>query len=634
MANKNIGESQNKVYTNFVNDKPWVNPEVPPKASHVPSYPGTNAGALFGFDVKRKSLNNTPIKPPVKESYKDNTATQNANTYPINKDDSGGINNASNHQDNKTQAIRIDSGACTALERGLHNIQSKVDAVDKKAEDLDDSYKTVPVKFGEVQSKMAYKSSQVEELDRRNKVHSAKIHELERALKNVKMENETIRGRAGPGGSMGPIAEDGYQNGYGSPRGYQPDPYQDRDQPPQPAKIQDREPMHKPDYKNDQYGHAHHGGGGPGEEPYWGFNRYYDPQFLTAYRREHVPYQTKQDEREQEEEWRRKKQEEEEKILKDKPKTYDYTAPYQSLYPPRDINKYFHDSKYLDERPEPKPDEYYFNDDIPMAPAHGTQGTTYERDYDDPRKQGPAEPSPGGLYIIRFHDTGFSEVNLSLKEQQTIIRSNGGYVLGISRKHNVIALEGDAGWRYSRDQNPRPQVRCRHQLVDDAIAVIWFPSEKKAFDFFSNSFRNRFRQEGFPSPHGWEGHFIPLLNPPFLRNLDTYMVIEILNAGRANPEKQRSIQQFEAETRQAILRYMPNSIPFIASATKALTRGEYFKPGTLCRDKSKIFISRFDSMAEMSELWSSGLIQDALHKGNITGPVNVFAFSLKDWQDH
>ncbi|XP_052817042.1 uncharacterized protein LOC128243353 isoform X1 [Mya arenaria] len=544
MANKNIGESQNKVYTNFVNDKPWVNPEVPPKASHVPSYPGTNAGALFGFDVKRKSLNNTPIKPPVKESYKDNTATQNANTYPINKDDSGGINNASNHQDNKTQAIRIDSGACTALERGLHNIQSKVDAVDKKAEDLDDSYKTVPVKFGEVQSKMAYKSSQVEELDRRNKVHSAKIHELERALKNVKMENETIRGRAGPGGSMGPIAEDGYQNGYGSPRGYQPDPYQDRDQPPQPAKIQDREPMHKPDYKNDQYGHAHHGGGGPGEEPYWGFNRYYDPQFLTAYRREHVPYQTKQDEREQ------------------------------------------------------------------------------------------AEPSPGGLYIIRFHDTGFSEVNLSLKEQQTIIRSNGGYVLGISRKHNVIALEGDAGWRYSRDQNPRPQVRCRHQLVDDAIAVIWFPSEKKAFDFFSNSFRNRFRQEGFPSPHGWEGHFIPLLNPPFLRNLDTYMVIEILNAGRANPEKQRSIQQFEAETRQAILRYMPNSIPFIASATKALTRGEYFKPGTLCRDKSKIFISRFDSMAEMSELWSSGLIQDALHKGNITGPVNVFAFSLKDWQDH
>ncbi|KAH3768873.1 uncharacterized protein LOC127845355 isoform X3 [Dreissena polymorpha] len=338
--------------------------------------------------------------------------------------------------------------------------------------------------------------------------------------------------------------------------------------------------------------------------------------------------------RREEEEWRRKKQEEEEKIMKDKPKTYDYTALYQAHNPPRDINKYFHDSKYLEDAPKPMDDEAYFNDDIPMRPANGTHGTTYERFFENPRKQGPMEPSPGGLYIVRFHDSGYSEVNLSLKEQQTIVRSFNGYVLGIARKQNVIALEGDAGWRFSRDQQPRPQVRCRHQCVDDAVAVLWFPDQKKAFDFFSNSFRNRFRQEGFPSPHGWEGHYIPLQSPPFLKTLDTYLVLEIMNVSRSSEERQRAVQQFEVQTRQRILKFIPNSLPFVASATRLFGRDEYFKPGTLFKDKSKVMISRFDSMAELSQLWREGIIQEGLRENNITGNINVFAFSLKDWQDY
>lgn len=80
-------------------------------------------------------------------------------------------------------------------------------------------------------------------------------------------------------------------------------------------------------------------------------------------------------------------------------------------------------------------------------------------------------------------------------------------------------IDGDADWRFSRNQNPRPQIAVRHKNVEDAIGVLWFPYREKAFDFFSNSFRNRFKQQGFPTPHGWEGHFVPLNSPPFMSKI-------------------------------------------------------------------------------------------------------------------
>ncbi|XP_052232180.1 uncharacterized protein LOC127845355 isoform X2 [Dreissena polymorpha] len=552
MANKVIDASvQQKVYTNFVNKKPWVHPDVwqPPRPG--PSLPGQNASALFGYEIKRRSLSDVP---PVQKPVADNNSNgvnSNSSGKPIGVSERSGVNkdelitDAIKQSENKS--TRIESGACTALERGLHTVQDKVNAVNKKADNLDDQWKFAPGKVAEVEADMTLKNNQAEELEWRNKLHSAKIHELERELRSMKVENDVIKGRLGA--PIPEIDEDGARNGYSeSPRrGYDADQYNtprgapvDTDRTLPPPEPQGRG---KPQYKNDQYGHAHHAGG-DGEEPYWGFNRYYNPDYVTAYRREHVPYYAKQEEKTK------------------------------------------------------------------------------------------MEPSPGGLYIVRFHDSGYSEVNLSLKEQQTIVRSFNGYVLGIARKQNVIALEGDAGWRFSRDQQPRPQVRCRHQCVDDAVAVLWFPDQKKAFDFFSNSFRNRFRQEGFPSPHGWEGHYIPLQSPPFLKTLDTYLVLEIMNVSRSSEERQRAVQQFEVQTRQRILKFIPNSLPFVASATRLFGRDEYFKPGTLFKDKSKVMISRFDSMAELSQLWREGIIQEGLRENNITGNINVFAFSLKDWQDY
>ena len=36
-------------------------------------------------------------------------------------------------------------------------------------------------------------------------------------------------------------------------------------------------------------------------------------------------------------------------------------------------------------------------------------------------------------------------------------------------------------------------------------------------------------------------------------------------------------------------------------------RDAYFKPGSLIHDKSKVFVSRFDSMVELSDMWSRGM---------------------------
>lgn len=425
----------------------------------------------------------------------------------------------------------------TALGNTVKDSKDKTDTVDKRIEATDQALRP------EVDSDMAYDGYRMNELEQRNMKHSAKIHELERELRNVKMENSKIKGQLiGPDAHNGLNEKGGYldriperyetkANSYQDP-GYS-DAYKTRQEPePQPAPGRRQ-------YENEQHRVAHRHGGAD-EEPYWGFNKFYNQQFITSYRRQNVPYYTKLEE---------------------------------------------------------------------LEKTHA---------------------QPGGIYLIRFHDSGFDEVRLAFREQQTLIKTYEGKVLGIARKHNVYAIEGDADWHYSRNQQHRQQVRINYKSVDDAIATLWFPSRERAEEFCGNHFRNRFQQHNFPTPHSFEAHYIALLAKPFLRDLDTYLVIEVLNAKRYSPDQ---IQRFDSETREAILQFIPNSIPFVASTIEG---HRTLKPGStaLFRDRnSKVFVSLFSSMSEISDLWARGIIQNKLAEWNITGPINVWAFALKDWQD-
>ena len=45
----------------------------------------------------------------------------------------------------------------------------------------------------------------------------------------------------------------------------------------------------------------------------------------------------------------------------------------------------------------------------------------------------------------------------------------------------------------------------------------------------------------------------------------------MMNIGPSNQEKLRNIQEFEAEAREEVLKYIPNSLPFVASVLKVGT---------------------------------------------------------------
>ncbi|XP_053401254.1 uncharacterized protein LOC123549503 isoform X2 [Mercenaria mercenaria] len=394
---------------------------------------------------------------------------------------------------------------------------------------------------------MAYEGRRVEELEMRNKQHSAKIHELERELRNVKMESNRIKGQFSV--QDGPYTNNGFtERGVSydrSPERYQerPDYYPDpryseaqgnpRDQAPQ-------DPAGRPQYKNEQHRITHRPGGADGES-YWGFNKFYNPQYVTAYRREHIPFYAKAEEKEKH------------------------------------------------------------------------------------------EQRAGGLYIIRFqdNDTAYEDVVVALRQLQPIIKSNFGYILGIARKHHVYPIEGDPGWLFSKAQQHRhPGIRIPCKNVEEAVAVFWFPNKDKAKAVFDNSFHNRFKDPCFPTPHSFEAYYIPLLTPPILSNLNTYLVIEVLNARRYYTE---DLQDFQTKAGEAISQFTKTNLRFIASALEG--RAD-FKPKTLFDGKSKVFISRFDSMVQLSELWETKTIQNILGGSGITGPRNVWAFSLQDWDDN
>ncbi|KAL4235439.1 hypothetical protein ACF0H5_007075 [Mactra antiquata] len=481
----------------------------------------------------------------------------------------------------------------TAVQRDTNKANAKVVSVGVKADELDSDYRGVPTRVGEVEAEMASSGYKVDELELRSKLHSAKIFELERELKNVRNENNHLKGQYGSQSPRHNPQQFGQQNGsYGQPRNddHYSDPYSDPYQQqhanqgyPGVKEMHQRnvgnaaeEPRGKRVYANEQHNVLHHAQEVDGV-PYWGMNKYYDPQYSTAYRREHVPYLAMREQ-------------------KDKPRTYDYTAPYQAMFPPRDINKYFHDSKYLDDentKPEPKPDEYYFGTQefAPPFKNPGTGLSTYELAYIPPGHSKKTQQIPGGLYIMRFHSSGTEEVEIALKQQQTIIKSFSGHVLGVSGKDQVVVLEGDADWRYGKGPS---------RNVADSIALMWFPSRDKAFDFYSNSFRNKFKQQGFPTPHGWECHYIPMRTPVMFRALNTYLVVELLNGAKHSKDK---IDYFEQSAKQTIHDVNPNSMPMVATAARDV---ESFRPGPLFKARSAVFISRFGSIREACDAWQSG----------------------------
>lgn len=230
---------------------------------------------------------------------------------------------------------------------------------------------------------------------------------------------------------------------------------------------------------------------------------------------------------------------------------------------------------------------------------------------------------------MRYDDSGHEEVNVALRNMQTIIKSYDGYVMGLARKHCIFVLEGDCGWKFSKKEEIHPRIGFRHRLANNGIGVLWFSGPDKAHGFFCNSFRNPFKEQGFPTPGGFECFFVPMNTQPVFRTHDTYLLIEFTNANKCPPE---DMLGFEAEAREEIQKIVPSCYPMVVSCLQH--RENSFKPGSFLKPNSKLFISRFSSQTDVATVWNSGILQELRKKYNLNAlRMNVESFSLKDWQD-
>lgn len=191
------------------------------------------------------------------------------------------------NKEKPSDVVKNKRDSLTAIERSVKESSDRAEAVDKRLESLGPD------------SDMAYEGNRMNELEQRNRQHSVKIHELERELRNVQLENRRIKGQLiGPdthnrfnerGGDLGRIPERYEANDYSDPR--YPEMNRNRPEADLPQAHGRRQ------YENEQHRIAHRQGG-PDEKPYWGYNKLYDPQFITAYRRGQVAYYTNLEERE------------------------------------------------------------------------------------------------------------------------------------------------------------------------------------------------------------------------------------------------------------------------------------------------------------------------------------------------
>jgi hypothetical protein len=185
----------------------------------------------------------------------------------------------------------------TVEEKNLNDANGSLDKENKREINTANRKDSPGLKSEKDNSEMAYEGRRVEQLEQKNKLHSAKIHDLEHELRKVKLENDMIKGHFSE--HDGPHSHNGHSDRdtrYNPDRDARynrgPERYEERSEPRYPDPYGQRQeqappgpPPGRPQYKNEQ-----HRLGYRDEDTYWGFNKLYDPQFLTAYRREHIPY--------------------------------------------------------------------------------------------------------------------------------------------------------------------------------------------------------------------------------------------------------------------------------------------------------------------------------------------------------
>ena len=72
----------------------------------------------------------------------------------------------------------------------------------------------------------------------------------------------------------------------------------------------------------------------------------------------------------------------------------------------------------------------------------------------------------------------------------------------------ILVMEGTGGWYLDRDDGSG-----RYRKTENSMAVLWFSSMDKC-DEFMRARENPFREGDFPTQHGYDSFFLPLLTMP------------------------------------------------------------------------------------------------------------------------
>lgn len=462
----------------------------------------------------------------------------------------------------------------SAVRRDLGNVNDKIDIVNTKLEII--NLKLQSKNPEAIAESMDSQTHRLKELEERNNIHSRRLKLLQKEIDHVHTENDILLG---------------YVTNRESPRGFQqwkePDNMNDRmaDE----MKVNNEVPQGKYD-KDDRIGNPVPGSPNRGQ-----------PITLDLRQKEETnrgiasPRKTNNGPNDYRKPETGENPWEQHENRKEKPEDFDYDefqrqrrAQIYSVYDQTAINPHHWEQK-------PKHRKYPWYD-------HETH------------------PYPGGFLIMRFDDSGCDVCTIALKTQQSICRHAGGYLLGIARKDRIFVYESapskQKNWTIARKQ---PYKDCL--LTEDALAVFWFTKKDAAAAFFENGHRNRFREPCFPTPNGYEAFYVPLLVPP-TKPLNTFFCVELLDAKKYSQE---DLTQFEGEVRNDMLRVYPDCLPMVVSS---LAGREVFKPGTLISPYSKFYISRFEAQRQVDQIWNLGMIQALRHKWRLTGPMNVFSFSI------
>ena len=87
---------------------------------------------------------------------------------------------------------------------------------------------------------------------------------------------------------------------------------------------------------------------------------------------------------------------------------------------------------------------------------------------------------------------------------------------------------------------------------------------------------------------------------------DTFLMIELMNAHLYSAA---DLQEFELDAREAIRKIVENSHPMIVSS---LDGRVYFTTGMFVKNKSKCFISRFNTQTDVAKVWKSRMYYQPL----------------------